>query len=32
MKKAVTEAIDMVTREDFPGAFPKFLEWYNNAL
>ena len=28
MKEAVTEVIDMLTQEDFHGAFQKLLEWY----
>ena len=28
MKEAVTEAIDMLTQEDFHGAFQKLLERY----
>ena len=28
MKEAVTKVIDMLTQEDFPGAFQKLLEWY----
>ena len=28
MKEAVTKVIDMLTQEDFYGAFQKFLEWY----
>ena len=27
MKEAVTKEIDMLTREDFHGAFQKLLEW-----
>ena len=29
MKEAVTKVIDTLTQEDFHGAFPKLLEWYN---
>ena len=29
MKEAVTKVIDMLTQEDFHGAFQKMLEWYN---
>ena len=29
MKEAVIKVIDMLTQEDFPGAFQKLLEWYN---
>ena len=32
MKKAVTKVIDTLTQEDFPGAFQKFLEWYNKCI
>ena len=32
MKEAVTKIIDMLTQEDFNGAFQKLLEQYNNAL
>ena len=28
MKEAVTKDIDMLTQEDFHGAFEKLLEWY----
>ena len=28
MKEAVTKVIDMLTQEDFHGAFRKLLEWY----
>ena len=28
MKEAVTKVIDMLTQEDFYGAFQKLLEWY----
>ena len=28
MKEAVTKVIDMLTQEDFHGAFQKLLEWY----
>ena len=28
MKEAVTKVIDMLTQEDFDGAFQKLLEWY----
>ena len=27
MKEAVTKVIDMLTQEDFHGAFQKLLEW-----
>ena len=27
MKEAVTKVIDMLTQEDFPGAFQKLLKW-----
>ena len=32
MKKAVTKVIDMLTQEDFHGAFQKLLEWYNKCI
>ena len=32
MKEAVTKVIDMLTREDFHGAFQKFLERYNKCI
>ena len=32
MKEAVTKVIDMLTQEDFDGAFQKLLEWYNKCL
>ena len=32
MKEAVTKVIDMLTQEDFPGAFQKLLEWYNKCI
>ena len=32
MKEAVTKVIDMLTQEDFHGAFQKFLEWYNKCI
>ena len=28
MKEAMTKVIDMLTQEDFHGAFEKLLEWY----
>ena len=31
MKEAVTKVIDMLTQEDFYGAFQKFLEQYNKC-
>ena len=31
MKEAVTKVIDMLTQEDFYGAFQKLLEWYNKC-
>ena len=31
MKEAVTEVIDILTQEDFHGAFQKLLEWYNKV-
>ena len=32
MKEAVTKIIDMLTQEDFHGAFQKFLERYNKGI
>ena len=32
MKLAVTKVIDMLTQEDFHGAFQKLLEWYNKCI
>ena len=32
MKEAVTKVIDMLTQEDFYGAFKKLLERYNNYI
>ena len=32
MKEAVTKVIDMLTQEDFYGAFQKLLEWYNMCV
>ena len=32
MKEAVTKVIDMLTQEDFHGAFQKLLEWYNTCI
>ena len=32
MKEAVTKVIDMLTQEDFYGAFPKLLERYNKCI
>ena len=32
MKEAVTKAIDMLTQEDFHGAFKKLLERYNKCI
>ena len=32
MKEAVTKVIDMLTQEDFHGAFQKLLEWYNKCI
>ena len=32
MKEAVTEVIDMLTQEDFHGAFQKLLERYNKCI
>ena len=32
MKGAVTKVIDMLTQEDFLGAFQKLLERYNKSI
>ena len=32
MKETVTRVIDTLTREDFHGAFQKFLEGYNKCI
>ena len=32
MKEAVTQVIDMLTQEDFDGAFQKLLERYNKSI
>ena len=32
MKEAVMRVIDMLTQEDFHGAFQKLLEWYNKCI
>ena len=32
MKEAVTKVIDMLTQQDFDGAFQKLLEWYNKCI
>ena len=32
MKEAVTKVIDMITQEDFHGAFQKLLERYNKCI
>ena len=32
MREAVREVIDMITQEDFHGAFPKLLERYNKCI
>ena len=32
MKEALTKVIDMLTQEDFHGAFQKLLEWYNKCV
>ena len=32
MKEAVMKVIDMLTQEDFDGAFQKLLEWYNKSI
>ena len=31
MKETVTKVIDMLTQEDFCGAFQKLLEWYKKC-
>ena len=32
MKEALTKVIDMLTQEDFDGAFQKLLEQYNKCI
>ena len=32
MKEAVMKVINMLTQEDFHGAFQKLLEWYNKYI
>ena len=32
MKESVMKVIDMLTQEDFHGAFQKLLEWYNQCI
>ena len=32
MREAVMKIIDMLTQEDFHGAFQKMLEWYNKCI
>ena len=32
MKEAITKVIDTLTQEDFHGALPKLLEWYNKCI
>ena len=32
VKDAVTKVIDMLTQDDFHGAFEKLLEWYNKCI
>ena len=32
MKEAVMTVIDMLTQEDFHGAFQELLEWYNKCI
>ena len=32
MKEAATKVIDMITQEDFHGAFQMLLERYNNCV
>ena len=32
IKEAVTKVIDMLTEEDFHGAFQMLLKWYNRCI
>ena len=32
MNEAVMKVIEMLTQEDFHGALPKLLEWYNKCI
>ena len=32
MKEAVMKVIDMLSKEDFHGAFQKLLEWYKKCI
>ena len=32
MEEAVMKVTDMLTQEDFHGAFQKLLEWYNKCI
>ena len=32
IKEAVMKVIDMLTQEDFHGAFQKLLEWYSKCI
>ena len=32
IKEAAMKVIDMLTQEDFHGAFQKLLEWYNKCI
>ena len=32
MKEAVMKVIDLLTQDDFRGAFQKLLEWYNKCI
>ena len=32
MKEAMTKVIDMLTQEDFHGAFQKLMEWYKKCI
>ena len=32
MKEVVMKVIDMLTQEDFHGAFQKLLEWHNKCI
>ena len=31
-KRAVTKVTDMLTQENFHGAFQKLMEWYNKCI
>ena len=32
MKEPVTKVIDILTQEDFHGAFQKLLKWHNKCI